>query len=477
MISSMTGTTATTEACDCGALLDRAADLDGVALRQALPARFSIAGSSPATTAGRQLARRPRRPARSGSAPGRGARSAGSPGSYSNEANWLSGTVRPLGSGTCRVGRVESETRCSSVARATHVDEIDVVADLRHRRAGDHRVEHAGQRLGAQAEQARLVLVDRGCAPRASARPSRSWSCSVSGLGRHDLRADRARSSAPPTGRARSPGTAPASRPAARARAARRGRPRSGTPRPASARAWPAGGRAPPRPWRRSPPGRRTGWPAARRAAGRSGSRRGRHRCSSARRRDRPRAPRRTGSASVSLAKIEAFCGRREVDQQLGPVGGREELPRDQRQQQDRADEHGKRDQRCVSQRARSATARKARYQRTTRGGSGGGPGFGTFRMNRLEQRREDHRHQPRHQQGDGDDGEQGEAVLAGAELAREADRHEARDRHQRAGEHRHGVGLEGVHRRPSACRRRRPAGSASRRSWSSRRRPSAPGR
>ena len=39
--------------------------------------------------------------------------------SYSKVANWLSATVRPLGSGTCRVRSVGSEMRSSAVARAT----------------------------------------------------------------------------------------------------------------------------------------------------------------------------------------------------------------------------------------------------------------------------------------------------------------------------------------------------------------------
>ena len=53
-----------------------------------------------------------------------------------------------------------SETRSSSVARATHVDQVDVVAHLGDDRAGDGGIQHGGERLRAQAEPARLVLVD-----------------------------------------------------------------------------------------------------------------------------------------------------------------------------------------------------------------------------------------------------------------------------------------------------------------------------
>ena len=39
--------------------------------------------------------------------------------SYSTEAIWPSGTVLPLGSGTCRVRMVDSDMRCSAEARTT----------------------------------------------------------------------------------------------------------------------------------------------------------------------------------------------------------------------------------------------------------------------------------------------------------------------------------------------------------------------
>ena len=68
--------------------------------------------------------------------------------------------------------------------------------------------------------------------------------------------------------------------------------------------------RAPPRPWQRQPPGRRRRSAVQHSAADRSGSRRGRHRCSSgdigvAFQQRRPAV-----AAASRVAKIEAFCGR-----------------------------------------------------------------------------------------------------------------------------------------------------------------------
>ena len=61
----------------------------------------------------------------------------------------LSGTVRPFGSGMGSWRSVASETR-SLVGRASHhVDQIDVVTNLRYRSAGNDRVEHAGKRLAS----------------------------------------------------------------------------------------------------------------------------------------------------------------------------------------------------------------------------------------------------------------------------------------------------------------------------------------
>ena len=102
-----------------GALLDRAADGDVVGRAAGSACSSSIVGRERVDHALRQRARRHvglHRQGRHPVAPPdqrevlRRSRSV---------ANWLSGTVRPSGSGTCRVGRVVSETRCSSVARAT----------------------------------------------------------------------------------------------------------------------------------------------------------------------------------------------------------------------------------------------------------------------------------------------------------------------------------------------------------------------
>ena len=72
---------------------------------------------------------------------------------------------------------------------------------------------------------------------------------------------------------------------------------------------------------------------------------------------------------------------------------------------------------------------------------------FGGSEDRDAEQRREDHRDEPGHDQRDADDGEEREGVFAGR-AGREADRHEAGDRDQRAGEHGHGVVCEGEGRR-----------------------------
>ena len=50
--------------------------------------------------------------------------------------------------------------RSSASARATTIDEINRVADLRDRRAADHPVERVGELLGAKPGLADAVLVD-----------------------------------------------------------------------------------------------------------------------------------------------------------------------------------------------------------------------------------------------------------------------------------------------------------------------------
>ena len=80
--------------------------------------------------------------------------------SSANVANCRSGTMRPLGVGTCsELKRLERHPLVVGGAR-DHVDEIDVVAQLRDGRAGDGGVEHGRERARADAQPARLVLVD-----------------------------------------------------------------------------------------------------------------------------------------------------------------------------------------------------------------------------------------------------------------------------------------------------------------------------
>ena len=66
--------------------------------------------------------------------------------------------------------------------------------------------------------------------------------------------------------------------------------------------------------------------------------------------------------------------------------------------------------------------------------------------MSDAEQRREDDRHEPGHDERDGDDGKQRERVFAGRACGK-ADRNEAGDRDQRAGQHGEGIGAEGERR------------------------------
>ena len=85
----------------------------------------------------------------------------------------------------------------------------------------------------------------------------------------------------------------------------------------------------------------------------------------------------------LSAAKIEAFCGRLRSTSS----SGRSDAGKNWRgiSGSSRTEPTNRPSVTAiVSQRARKATARKSRYQRTTRGGSGGGPGSGALRMARL---------------------------------------------------------------------------------------------
>ena len=98
-----------------------------------------------------------------------------------------SGTVRPLGSGDLQVAQRRERERAPRRRARDDVDEIDVVAHLRDRRAGDDGVELLGERLRAQAEQARLVLVDADAHACAGSIQSK-LTLRVCGFGADDLR-------------------------------------------------------------------------------------------------------------------------------------------------------------------------------------------------------------------------------------------------------------------------------------------------
>ena len=142
------------------AFLDGAADLDVRRPAAGSASSSATAAASASTTASGSTPGIDVGPHGQGRHAGRAARSAGIPARNSKVANWLSGTVRPPGSGTCMVRSVDSETRCSSVARGDDVDQVDVVAHLGHDRAGHAAVQHGRRACRAEAEQARLVLVD-----------------------------------------------------------------------------------------------------------------------------------------------------------------------------------------------------------------------------------------------------------------------------------------------------------------------------
>ena len=93
--------------------------------------------------------------------------------SKSNVAIWLSGTVRPFGSGICRARSVDSEHALLVECPRDDVDEIDVVAHLRDGVPGHTVFIASASVLRAQAEQPGLVLVDADadlCAPAPSSR-------------------------------------------------------------------------------------------------------------------------------------------------------------------------------------------------------------------------------------------------------------------------------------------------------------------
>ena len=155
----MSGTTANTDALDCGALFVQTARGDCVRPAAASRRTRRLSGASaPTTTSGST----PRvTSARTVSVGTRSRRqTSGNSWSSTKVANCRSGTIRPLGVGTCSELR-RLERNALVVGGARHdVDEIDVVAQLRDRRPGDRSVERRGQAPRADAEPARLVLVD-----------------------------------------------------------------------------------------------------------------------------------------------------------------------------------------------------------------------------------------------------------------------------------------------------------------------------
>jgi hypothetical protein len=136
----------------------------------------------------------------------------------------------------------------------------------------------------------------------------------------------------------------------------------------------------------------------------------------------------------------------RQIDQQLGPVGGREELllheaHADERQQEEcgGAGQH-------AALAAQRAVERAMEPARETRSAVSAVLLDFVGQDEDAGQGRKQHGHDPGHDQRDADHGEQREAIFAGAAF-READRHEAGDRHQRTRQHGKGGGRVGVGR------------------------------
>ena len=125
----------------CRALLEQAAGLDLVRLGS-FASNSSIFGASASTTSSGSTPRLTS--ARTVSVGTRLRRqTSGYSWSSTNVANWLSGTIRPLGVGTCsELQGLERDPLLVGGAR-DDVDQVDVVAHLRHRRAGDRGVEDA----------------------------------------------------------------------------------------------------------------------------------------------------------------------------------------------------------------------------------------------------------------------------------------------------------------------------------------------
>ena len=131
-----------------------------------------------------------------------------------------------------------------------------------------------------------------------------------------------------------------------------------------------------------------------------------------------------------------------EVDQQLRPVGGGEELPRDQRKREEGRREQAEREQDRQPVRAHGE-GEEAPVGAEDPAGLGACFGFGGFRMATPSSGAKITATNQDTISAMADHREQREGVFAGRARG-EADRHEAGDRDQRAGEHGEGVGAEG---------------------------------
>ena len=78
--------------------------------------------------------------------------------SYRKVATAASGTDWPLGARNCRLRNVSIEPRSEALAPPDHLDQIDIVANLRHRGAIDNAIQRRGNVLRGDAELAGLVL-------------------------------------------------------------------------------------------------------------------------------------------------------------------------------------------------------------------------------------------------------------------------------------------------------------------------------
>ena len=220
-----------------------------------------------------------------------------------------SGTGWPSRPASCRAWKVSIGHPFGAVGAGHDVDQVDAVVHLGDRRAADHVVQHGGDVLRGNAELAGAVLVDVDAQHHAGLVPvvddaadMRVGADDFGEFQRQPAHGLDVRSAQPVLDR-------PADR---RAEVERMDEAVDADELLAQellqARRDAAGGRR--SPWSRSPPGRRRDWRAARRAAGRSAPRPGRHRSSSARCRGRRPASSQAGPSRSLVSAIELVCGR-----------------------------------------------------------------------------------------------------------------------------------------------------------------------